>query len=143
MTKPLLLMALLSSTALADQLYFARLETQVSWKEKKQTRHETRVYYSQILTTEVGDLRLIPNLDKYFSDGIVKPAAQRGVEIKYYDSDIKIYPASYSYENEAEAKAQLQTLQEADRSNHYAIYHFNWVYNGSANGEETSKPQKQ
>ena len=142
MKKPLLLAALLTSTAWAEQLYFARLETQVTWQEKKQTRHETRVYYSQTLTTDVGDFRMIQNLDKYFDEGIVKPAAKRGVQIKYYDSDIKIYPASYSYETEAEAKTARDQLQESDRSNHYALYNFTWNYNGTASGEETTHPQR-
>jgi hypothetical protein len=121
---------------------FARIEARASWEEKGEKVYETRVYYSNVSVYKTGDAKMVENLAEYFTDGIVSPAKARGIELKFYDSDIKILPYSYSYETVEEAEKEMNEKIEADKSNEYSIYKFVWKYNAKATGEDMTQPKR-
>lgn len=122
---------------------FARIEVRVSWKDFGRDKYETRVYYSNVGTYKSGDGKMVENLAKYFEDGVANPLKERGIELKFYDSDIKIFPASYAYETTDEAEKEMDEQIEADKSNKFAsIYTFVWKYNEKASGEEMTQPKR-
>lgn len=132
-----------TNTINAGSYQWARVEIRASWQEKNEKKYETRVYYSNISQmNSSGDLRQEKNFMDYFDDGIVEPMKTRGIELKYYDSDVQIYPLTISYDSLEEAQKQMNDRQEADKSNQFAIYNFIWKYNGTATGEETTQPKR-
>lgn len=122
---------------------WARIEVRASWEENGEKKYETRVYFSNVNPYQTGDAKMVENLWKYFNDGVAEPMKTRGIELKFYESDIKIYPFSYSYETVAEAEKERSEKMEADKANQYAsIYTFVWKYNSSATGEEMTQPKR-
>lgn len=121
---------------------FARIEVRSSWEERGKKYYETRVYYSQVSNYKTGDAKMVENLWKYFDEGVAAPLKERGIELKFYDSDITIYPASYSFETTQEAEAEMDKKMENDKEAKYAIYKFTWKYNAAPNGEETTQPKR-
>jgi len=132
-----------TNTAGAGSYQWARVEVRVSWEEKGDEKHETRVYYSNIsLNNSSGDLRQEKNFIDYFDDGIVAPMKARGIELEYYDSDVEIYPLTVPYDSLEEAQKQMNDQLEIDKSNEFAIYTFIWKYNAAATGEGTTQPKR-
>lgn len=121
---------------------FARIEVRSSWEERGKKSYETRVYYSQVSPYKTGDAKMVENLWKYFDEGVAAPLKAKGIELKFYDSDITIYPASYSYKTTEEAEAAMEERMVNDRDAKYAIYKFVWKYNAAPNGEETTQPKR-
>ena len=121
---------------------FARIEVRSSWEERGKKYYETRVYYSEVSTYKSGDSKMVENLSKYFDEGIAAPLKARGIELKFYDSDITIYPASYKFETTQEAEAEMDKKMENDKEGKYAIYKFVWKYNAAPKGEETTQPKR-
>ena len=126
----------------AGSFCFARIEVRSSWEERGKKSYETRVYYSQVSTYKSGDAKMVENLWKYFDEGVAAPLKAKGIELKFYDSDITIYPASYSFETTQEAQTEMDKKMENDKEAKYAIYKFNWKYNATPNGEETTQPKR-
>lgn len=121
---------------------FARIEVRSSWEERGKKSYETRVYYSQVSTYKSGDAKMVENLWKYFDEGVAAPLKAKGIELKFYDSDITIYPASYKFDTTQEAQAEMDKKMENDKDAKYAIYKFNWKYNATPSGEETTQPKR-
>lgn len=121
---------------------WARIEARASWEVRGQKKYETRVYYSDVSAYQTGDAKMVENLAKYFEDGIVNPLKEKGISISFYDSDITIFPASYSYETTAEAEKVKEERMIDDKDAKYAIYSFIWKYNGKPSGEEMTQPKR-
>lgn len=121
---------------------FARIEVNSSWQEKNEEKHESRAYYSNIIPYTIGDSKMVENLALYFEDGIVTPMKARGIEIDFYDSDITVFPYSYSYETVEEAQKEMDERMDTDKYNQTTIYSFVWKYNQAATGEEMTQPKR-
>lgn len=121
---------------------WARIEARASWEIRGQKKYETRVYYSDVSPYQTGDAKMIENLAKYFEDGIAAPLKEKGISLSFYDSDITIYPASYSYETTAEAENAKEEKMVNDKDAKYAVYSFVWKYNGKPTGEEMTQPKR-
>ena len=121
---------------------WARIEARASWEIRGQKKYETRVYYSDVSPYKTGEAKMVENLAKYFEDGIVNPLKAKGISISFYDSDITIYPASYSFETTDEAEKAMEEKKVNDKDAKYAIYSFIWKYNGKPTGEEMTQPKR-
>lgn len=121
---------------------FARIEVRSSWEERGKKYYETRVYYSQVSNYQTGDGKMVENLWKYFDEGVAAPLKAKGIELKFYDSDITIYPPSYKFDTTQEAETAIEERMVNDKDAKYAIYKFIWKYNAKPNGEETTQPKR-
>ncbi len=125
--------------------HFARFEVQISWKEKGDWKYKTRVYYTNIIelsAAQANDRENKTNLIIYFNDGVVKPLEERGFQVRYYTSDVRIFPLSSAYLSRQDAEEDLSKKIEVDKSNEREIYTFIWKYNEMPkDGEQTTQPK--
>lgn len=129
----------------SKNLHWARFEVRANWTERGRKIYETRVYYTNLvdLTISQGnDVQLASKLIEYFNQGIVEQLKSRGIELNYYDSDVKIYPHSYSYESLEEAQEDMDKKIEVDKSNERGIYSFVWKYGAKDVTEEITQPKR-
>ena len=101
--------------------------------------HETRYYVSypyELFMTGREGINRMKHVDSYFTKTVVEPAAQRGVKLDYYDSDIEFS----NYKTFAEAWAKRAEKLDVIKSNEYPQYDFLLISNGPNKGEATSYP---
>ena len=105
--------------------------------------HETRYYVSypyELFMTGRESVYRKKHIDNYFTKTTVEPAAQRGVKLDYYDSEIEFFPSSLAYNTFAEAWAARVEKLDVIKSNEYPQYDFLVISNGPNKGEGTSFP---
>ncbi len=105
--------------------------------------HETRYYVSypyELFMTGRESIYKKKHVDAYFTKTTVEPAAQRGLKLDYYDSDIEFFPGSLSYKTFAEAWAARAEKVDVIKGNEYPQYDFLVLSNGPNKGEGTSFP---
>lgn len=125
--------------------YWARFEVRANWTERGRKIYETRVYYTNLvdLTLNQGnDVNLKSSVIDYFNEGVVEQLKPRGIEINFYDSDVQVYPHSYSYDSREDAQADLDKKIEVDKSNELAIYTFFWKTGAKNVSEDVTQPKR-
>lgn len=104
---------------------------------------ETRYYVSypyELFMTGRESVYKKKHVDSYFTRTTVEPAAQRGLKLDYYDSDVEFFPGSLSYKTFAEAWAARAEKVDLIKGNEYPQYDFLVISNGPNKGEATSFP---
>lgn len=125
--------------------HFARFEVQLSWKENGDWKYKTRVYYSDIIelsNSQMQNRENKTNLIIYFNDGLTTSLETKGFQVRFYTTDVKIFPLSAAYASRKEAEEDLKKFIEVDKSNESEIYTFVWKYGEKAEGEKTTQPKK-
>lgn len=104
---------------------------------------ETRYYVSypyELFMTGRESVYKKKHVDSYFTRTTVEPAAQRGLKLDYYDSDVEFFPGSLAYKTFAEAWAERAEKVDVIKGNEYPQYDFLVISNGPNKGEATSFP---
>ena len=120
-------------------VFEVRAQKQVGGQEVNETRYYVSYPYELFMTGSEGVNRK-KHIDSYFTRTTVEPAAQRGLKLDYYDSDIELFPGSLSYKTFAEAWAKRAEKVDVIKSNEYPQYDFLVISNGPNKREGTSFP---
>lgn len=120
-------------------VFEVRAQKQVGGQEVNETRYYVSYPYELFMTGSEG-IKRKKHIDSYFTKTTVEPAAQRGLKLDYYDSDIEFFPGSLSYKTFAEAWAAREEKLDVIKSNGYPQYDFLVISNGPNKGEGTSFP---
>lgn len=124
----------------SQSYYWGKINVNASWQDSAGEKiYQRRVYYTQIEKTSY-DRHMKENLIEYFNKGVVEPLEAKGVTMQYYDSDVQVFPMSYSYASVQEAQEEMTKRLEADKSNERYIYTFTWRPGTVPDGENTTKP---
>ena len=141
---PFLLLALCPVTWADDEvkpgtnLRFVVIETfveKVGVPVSSENRQEHRWYISELVG--IPDLtqsrQLAKQADDYFTSQVVKSLKDKGLKLKYYDSDVKINGgAVYALETETDAKDCYNNALESCKTKGGNVYSFVWSLQGGA-----------
>ncbi|HWT00479.1 MAG TPA: hypothetical protein VN256_09545 [Pyrinomonadaceae bacterium] len=131
------------TTGYEPQWEFVVFEVRAEKQNGAEPLRETRYYVSypyELFMTGRESVYKKKHVDSYFTKTTVEPAAQRGLKLDYYDSDVEFFPGSLSYKTFAEAWAAREEKLDVIKSNEYPQYDFLVISNGPNKGEGTSFP---
>ncbi len=139
-----------TATPTANTVYlFVEIETKVYRKDieiSSANPSERRWYFSNVIVQpmDVPTYSLIKQkIMPYFSRNIMDPFEARGFSLDYGEQDVRLNGevSRANYETRAEAEAQRDKELEYRKNQSGNIYSFELVFEGTAKGEETSKPK--
>lgn len=120
-------------------VFEVRAQKQVGGQDVNETRYYVSYPYELFMSGRESIYKK-KHIDSYFTKTAVEPAAQRGLKLDYYDSDIEFFPGSLSYKTFADAWAAREEKLDVIKSNGYPQYDFLVISNGPNKGEGTSFP---
>jgi hypothetical protein len=139
-----------TATLPANTVYlFVEVETKVYRKDvaiSSANPAERRWYFSNVIVQpmDVPTYSLIKQkIMPYFSRNVMDPFEARGFSLDYGEQDVRLNGevSRANYETRAEAEEQRNKELEYRKGQSGNIYSFELVLEGSAKGEETSKPK--
>ncbi len=139
-----------TATPTASTVYlFVEIETKVYRKDveiSSANPAERRWYFSNVIVQpmDVPTYSLIKQkIMPYFSRNVMDPFDARGFSLAYGEQDVRLNGevSRANYETRAEAEAQRDKELEYRKNQSGNIYSFELVFEGTAKGEETSKPK--